>query len=391
MKKVKSIFVAAIIFLLQQISFAQSNLVTNGDFSSGNTGFSSLYAYCNTIGCMGACGCPPQYAVGNGANYYHGALTGFDHTTGTGNFLIADGGVSAVTVWKQTIPVTPNTNYRFSYWLSSVYPTAQASIQVVINGINIGSPFTAPGTLNTWIPGSVSWNSASNTSAIIDIVDLNTVFVGNDFGLDDISFTQNSNIINSFISEVEPNLNAINVQKLQNVLVTFSQAMNASTINSSNIKVFGLQTGLKSSSVSYNAGTRTASINPNSDFKVGEKIQVTLSSGIQTSSNTPITAFTWTFTVQALSGTGVFTEASIIDSVNLNTSQPSVELKSGDIDGDGDIDLLTIGYFTGINIYKNDGSGNFSLFQQINSLPELNIIQGFIPGILTMTVTWILL
>ncbi|MEO8664018.1 MAG: FG-GAP-like repeat-containing protein, partial [Ignavibacteria bacterium] len=101
------------------------------------------------------------------------------------------------------------------------------------------------------------------------------------------------------ILKVTPSKNAINVTKSADIQVSFSKEMNASTISTSNIKVFGLQTGLKSTSVSYNAGTRTATINPSSDFKVGEKIQVTLSSGIETSTGTPITPFTWTFTVQA--------------------------------------------------------------------------------------------
>lgn len=383
MKKLRSIFTAvAIILLLQNISFAQQNLVTNGDFSGGNTGFTSLYAYCNTAGCMGACGCPPQYAVGNNANYYHGALIGFDHTTGTGNFLIADGGVSAVSVWKQTIPVTPNNDYIFSYWLSSLYPTSPASIQVAINGVNIGTPLTAPGTLNTWIPGSMSWNSGSNTSAIIDIVDLNTTFVGNDFGLDDISFTQNCNSANSFICDVVPGINAINVNKSSDISITFSQAMNASTINSSNIKVFGSQTGLLSYLVSYNAGTKTAAINPNSDFKVGEKILVTLSSGIQTSTNSPITPFTWTFIVQALSGTGIFTESSIVDTSLFGGGL--YRIVSGDFDSDGDLELAVSGP-DNIIIYKNNGTAEFSYSQTISGFGG-NILTGDFDGDLDLDI-----
>lgn len=179
---------------------------------------------------------------------------------------------------------------------------------------------------------------------------------------------------NSIITSVNPDQNEINVSKSTDISVSFGLDMNSSTINTTNIKVFGLQTGLKSSTVSYNAGTRTATINPNSDFKVGEKIQVTLSSGIQTSSNTPITPFTWMFTVQALGGTGVFTEASIIDSAaNINSYASGELLKSADIDGDGDMDLAAESYYSSsIRIFKNNGSGTFTRTQEIANIPDVH-------------------
>ncbi len=200
---------------------------------------------------------------------------------------------------------------------------------------------------------------------------------------------QNSNILSeiSFINpqtgwidgsssvHVTPYQNAINVNKSSDITAAFNQDMNASTINRSNIKVFGLQTGLKSSSVSYNAGTRTATINPNSDFKVGEKIQVTLSSGIQSSSNTPITPYTWTFTVQALSGTAVFTETSIIDTSILGGGLNRIV--SGDFDSDGDLDLAVSG--TNIIIYKNNGNSEFSYSQTISGFGG-NILIGDFDG-----------
>jgi len=94
--------------------------------------------------------------------------------------------------------------------------------------------------------------------------------------------------INAFIDNVTPPQNAINVNKSSNIDIVFVQAMNASTINSSNIKVFGLQTGILTTSISYNAGTKTATINPSNDFKVGEKISITLTSGIKTGTNAAI-------------------------------------------------------------------------------------------------------
>ncbi len=186
--------------------------------------------------------------------------------------------------------------------------------------------------------------------------------------------------LSTFAGNFIPKQNAINVNKSSDITVEFNQDMNASTINNSSIIVFGFESGLLSTSVSYNSGNRTATINPLSDFKTGEKIQVSLTSGIKTSSSIPITPFTWTFTVQALGGTGLFTEASVIDSVISNPNQPNAMIKSGDIDNDGDLDLFTNGYITGTKIYKNDGNGNFSISQIINNLPGVVYYSYIYPG-----------
>jgi len=170
--------------------------------------------------------------------------------------------------------------------------------------------------------------------------------------------------INAFIDNVTPDVNAVNVSKSSDVMVVFTQNMNASTINSDNIKLFGYQTGLLSTSINYNAVTKTATINPGTDFKIGETIGVTLTPGIQTASNTPITPFTYTFTVQAIGGSGHFTQGQI-----LNSFANYDQLESGDIDNDGDLDIIALFLrldSLGIRVYKNDGNANFILSSNIN-------------------------
>ena len=163
-----------------------TNLVTNGDFSAGNIGFSSSYTYCNTSSCLGPAA---YYAVGTDAAFYHPAFVGTDHTTGTGNFMIINGAdIANVSVWCQTISVTANTDYLFSAWVSTLYPSAPAQLQLSVNGINIGAISTAAATVNIWTQFCISWNSGSNTTANICIINQNTASVGNDFGLDDIAF-----------------------------------------------------------------------------------------------------------------------------------------------------------------------------------------------------------
>lgn len=165
-------------------SYRGTSVITNGNFSSGNTGFSSSYKYNSDLYPEG------NYYIGTDPKTYHGSFVGKDHTTGTGKFMIINGSPNPGTkVWCQTIAVTPNTNYDFSTWVCSVHPTSPALLQFTVNGVVLGSVFQAPNTTNTWKEFYFTWNSGSTTSATICIENMSTIAAGNDFGLDDISFS----------------------------------------------------------------------------------------------------------------------------------------------------------------------------------------------------------
>ena len=58
-----------------------------------------------------------------------------DHTSGTGNMLLVNGSPTPdENVWKETVTVTPNTNYAFSTWIQALYPPNPAQLQFSING-----------------------------------------------------------------------------------------------------------------------------------------------------------------------------------------------------------------------------------------------------------------
>lgn len=161
-----------------------NNLVVNGDFSNGNSGFTSAYNWSTS-------GIPDGvYFVSNNPNLWHPAMPFCtDHTTGTGNMLLVNGSAQAnVQVWSQTITVTPNTNYAFSAWLQHITTINPARLQFSINGNTIGNIFQANSTNCIWDQFYTVWNSGNYTTATISVVNQNTVFSGNDFALDDISF-----------------------------------------------------------------------------------------------------------------------------------------------------------------------------------------------------------
>jgi gliding motility-associated-like protein len=161
------------------------NAIVNGDFGAGNTGFTSSYAYTT----------PPntsegQYWVSNNAQVWNGGMAPCgDHTTGTGNMLLVNGATTAnVSIWCQTVPVEPNTDYAFSTWLASLTAGNPAQLQFSINGNLLGAVFNASNTTCVWQQFYTTWNSSSNTSANICIVNQNTIASANDFAIDDISF-----------------------------------------------------------------------------------------------------------------------------------------------------------------------------------------------------------
>ena len=163
-----------------------SNLIENGDFEQGNTGFSSDYYNAQTS--LGTGG----YSINT--DVYN--LWGNAHQYGYGNegqYMIVDGANYAnAIVWRQSVNVTPNTTYSFSLMAVSIgdinYSTA--NLQVMANGVPLGYTLNLPAVLNQWQYFEAEWNSTDNTTLTLTIFDLNTSGLGNDFGIDNIQLTR---------------------------------------------------------------------------------------------------------------------------------------------------------------------------------------------------------
>lgn len=163
-------------------------LVTNGNFSQGATGFSSDYVpgYGGSYGLLSGAG---TYATTTSPNLVHNNFYAFGDHTGGGNMLVVNGAqVPGQNIWCQTITVEPNTDYAFSAWLATAYPESPAELVFTINGITVGDPLLASFATGQWLNFYTIWNSGANTSITICISNQNTLDSGNDFALDDISF-----------------------------------------------------------------------------------------------------------------------------------------------------------------------------------------------------------
>lgn len=179
---------AALALLLSAIPAQAQNLVVNGDFSLGNTGFTSDYPFATTNGTEGEYGIVSTTTAWNGAFFANYG----DHTTGTGLMMIVNGHpVAEQRVWAQSVSINSNTNYIFSAFAATPAPISPALLSFRVNGIEIGQ-LQLSSELARWDSFSGSWNSGLSTTALLTIVDLNTSSTHNDFSLDDISFAAGS-------------------------------------------------------------------------------------------------------------------------------------------------------------------------------------------------------
>lgn len=183
------------------------NLVVNGDFSQGNTGFTSGYHHSNNSQ-------PCNYFVS--PDFFLDPNPVFvDHSlTGDNMFMSVNGCDTDLLLWAQSIVVEPNTNYRFKFWASRA-EISQPIFKIVFVGNNTGtqtfaaqhgapSYSTAPVIWDEH--GVLLWNSGSNITLKIQLYNLETASHGNDFGLDDISFRKVCTSTNTVTVTVKPHV-----------------------------------------------------------------------------------------------------------------------------------------------------------------------------------------
>lgn len=173
-------------YIVEALPANGENLIINGDFSAGNSGFTSEYIYS-----PGANPTQGVYGVFNNANalspmYFEHCR---DHTGQNGLMMVADGSpVANLEVWCQTINIEPAKNYAFSTWLTSILQPNPAALRFSINGEQIGNTFIASTQNCQWRQFYEVWNSGEAMEAEICVINQNTNPNGNDFALDDFAF-----------------------------------------------------------------------------------------------------------------------------------------------------------------------------------------------------------
>lgn len=190
---------------------AQANLIFNGDFELGNTGFTTSYTYVPGTGTL-LFGAPPiAPASGAGQGMYDesrytitNAQPGAWHSAwrndivdlapasqgGHGYYMLLNGATTGPsTAWNQSVAgLVDGTTYYFSFDLFTAYglDNALASLQLNLGTVNLGSVIAPTGT-QQWQQLFVSFVYDSSTMGNgAGILNLTNEAAGNDFGIDNI-------------------------------------------------------------------------------------------------------------------------------------------------------------------------------------------------------------
>jgi hypothetical protein len=174
-----------------------ANLVTNGDFEAGNSGFTSDYSYS-----PGGNSTEGQYTVSANPSGWNGAfLSRGDHTSGSGLMYVGNGAPNAGDiVWKSgSIALTSNTLYFFEAFVMNVccipsYTGGNSdpilTFRISLDGapsVDLATRTLPASQAGVWYGLSSNFNSGSATSVVLSLVNENTTRAGNDFALDDVT------------------------------------------------------------------------------------------------------------------------------------------------------------------------------------------------------------
>jgi hypothetical protein len=161
-------------------SYTTVEAVVNGDFSLGDTAFTTGTLSSN---CQCAAG---SYCIGDDT---HDKCSFKPYFTSSGNFMIVDGyssGSSHREFWGQKVIVQPNTTYYFSFRVRDQFDNTSANFDIEVN-VNNALIGTTPNFRKSWKKFTYSWNSG-NLSGPIDLSLHINGSAYRDFAIDDISF-----------------------------------------------------------------------------------------------------------------------------------------------------------------------------------------------------------
>ncbi|OUJ73537.1 hypothetical protein BXP70_14170 [Hymenobacter crusticola] len=183
------------------------------------------------------------------------------------------------------------------------------------------------------------------------------------------------------VTSVSPTRNARAAAKATEVSVSFNQELSNTTATQQALKVFGQQAGGKKAGAVRVSGN-TLSFKSNADFRAGETVFATLTATARGNSGVALTKpQVFQFTTATSPSAGTFGGGSEVAVVGVPYAVSS-GLTTGDVDGDGNPDLLTTNPLNNlVSVRLNDKRGNFSGTQEVpvGSRPE-NIVLGDVDG-----------
>ncbi|WPL11491.1 FG-GAP-like repeat-containing protein [Thiorhodovibrio litoralis] len=171
--------------------------------------------------------------------------------------------------------------------------------------------------------------------------------------------------------------NDTDITASDNIVLTFPEAIAGGSYDSDSIKVWGSLTGEVTGS--FSASGETLTFDPTTDFKPGETVTVQLTTGVQAASGAALDeGHSLQFTVATdANSPGAFSAA---DATLGSHNTRSVAL--GDVDGDGDLDVVQGNNGQETQVWLNDGSGGFGAAAgaTLGSYNTLSVALGDVDG-----------
>ena len=165
-----------------QVSYATGNLVTNGNFAGGNTGFSSQFNYSSALTTEG------NFWIGTNAATHHPQFSG----TGSGAFLMANAGWmhAGYEVWCKTLNVCPGQTYALSFRAVSLAGSGAPTLQWYVDGQPTFVNHQTVLPQGNWQTFTTNWTAPAGTTQASFCIEVTSGHgVGNDIGLDDVSIS----------------------------------------------------------------------------------------------------------------------------------------------------------------------------------------------------------
>jgi hypothetical protein len=167
--------------------FPLNNLIVNGDFELGNQGFESPgLTYGQYSISQG------NYGISNNPESLNGAYVQIgDHTTGTGLMMVIDANSLGQIVYSTNVAVEKDSTYGFSVWVTDVNKDFYNPpiLTFVIDGVDLSNKIVFPDSTHAWFQFNATWISTKTGTITIQLRNDNPSGNGNDFALDDVSFS----------------------------------------------------------------------------------------------------------------------------------------------------------------------------------------------------------
>ena len=153
----------------------------------------------------------------------------------------------------------------------------------------------------------------------------------------------------------QPARHAVAAPRASAISVGFSQAISAAS--AANLRVYSAQRGGKLAGSISGGGTATLVFTPSQAFVAGDALSVSLPASLVSTGGTALARQVYQFAAATGgSGRGFFGDTTVVG----NTGNRDQVL--GDLDNDGDLDLITTGALYGCRVYTNNGSGRYQFY-----------------------------